>query len=566
MGLQQPEEQRAISTAREVLGSLIQAGVRDLVISPGSRSAPLAYAAAEAEHAGLLTIHVRIDERSAAFMALGLAQSTRTPVAVAATSGTAIGQMLPAVMEANHTATPLLVLSADRPDELHGTGASQSTKQKTLFGEHVRAALNVSAGQDPVAQVNQALIALAGSQLNPAGPVQLNLQFRDPLIPGEDETIGSQPWTNIQAGIWLGVVNQSSTAIVSAQVLPQRRTVVVAGHDAGEQAAEFAQLLGLPLFAEPSSNARFSTNAITHYRPLIAVGSEHIDRVVLFGRPTLSRPVAKLLADPRIDSAIWQPTPAPWYEPGRRREQPINSWEQLVEFAGVGAEGWLANWQDLDRHAQQIRALHGEESTLNGLDVAEVLWENQPEVLLLGSSNIVRDFDLAAKPTESHGTKVYANRGLAGIDGTISTAMGLAVGSGQRTVAVMGDITFAHDASSLMWAPSEPQPQLDVVVYNDGGGAIFSTLEHGAVDDSGRYAEAVERLFATAQQFDVQSLAKAYGWRYERATSRAQLSDILTQSEEKTLRLIEVPASRETLRADNQRLNQHISSLVWPEP
>lgn len=566
MGLQQPEEQRAITTAREVLGSLIQAGVRDLVISPGSRSAPLAYAAAEAEHAGLLTIHVRIDERSAAFMALGLAQSTRTPVAVAATSGTAIGQMLPAVMEANHTATPLLVLSADRPDELHGTGASQSTKQKTLFGEHVRAALNVSAGQDPVTHVNRALIALAGSQLNPAGPVQLNLQFRDPLIPGEDETIGSQPWTNIQAGIWPGVVNQSSTAIVSAQVLPQRRTVVVAGHDAGEQAAEFAQLLGLPLFAEPSSNARFSTNAITHYRPLIAVGSEHIDRVVLFGRPTLSRPVAKLLADPRIDSAIWQPTPAPWYEPGRRREQPINSWEQLVEFAGVGAEGWLANWQDLDRHAQQIRALHGEESTLNGLDVAEVLWENQPEVLLLGSSNIVRDFDLAAKPTESHGTKVYANRGLAGIDGTISTAMGLAVGSGQRTVAVMGDITFAHDASSLMWAPSEPQPQLDVVVYNDGGGAIFSTLEHGAVDDSGRYAEAVERLFATAQQFDVQSLAKAYGWRYERATSRAQLSDILTQSEEKTLRLIEVPASRETLRADNQRLNQHISSLVWPEP
>ncbi|MGP9528963.1 2-succinyl-5-enolpyruvyl-6-hydroxy-3-cyclohexene-1-carboxylic-acid synthase [Glutamicibacter sp. AOP5-A2-18] len=566
MGLQQPEEQRAISTAREVLVSLIQAGVRDLVISPGSRSAPLAYATAEAEHAGLLTIHVRIDERSAAFMALGLAQSTRTPVAVAATSGTAIGQMLPAVMEANHTATPLLVLSADRPDELHGTGASQSTKQKTLFGEHVRAALNVSAGQDPVTHVNRALIALAGSQLNPAGPVQLNLQFRDPLIPGEDETIGSQPWTNIQAGTWPGVVNQSSTAIVSAQVLPQRRTVVVAGHDAGEQAAEFAQLLGLPLFAEPSSNARFSTNAITHYRPLIAVGSEHIDRVVLFGRPTLSRPVAKLLADPRIDSAIWQPTPAPWYEPGRRREQPINSWEQLVEFAGVGAEGWLANWQDLDRHAQQIRALHGEESTLNGLDVAEVLWENQPEVLLLGSSNIVRDFDLAAKPTESHGTKVYANRGLAGIDGTISTAMGLAVGSGQRTVAVMGDITFAHDASSLMWAPSEPQPQLDVVVYNDGGGAIFSTLEHGAVDDSGRYAEAVERLFATAQQFDVQSLAKAYGWRYERATSRAQLSDILTQSEEKTLRLIEVPASRETLRADNQRLNQHISSLVWPEP
>ena len=565
MGLQQPDQQLAITTARAVLGTLIQAGIRDLVISPGSRSAPLAYAAAEAEFAGLLRVHVRIDERSAAFMALGLAQSTATPVALAATSGTAIGQMLPAVMEANHTSTPLLVLSADRPDELHGTGASQSTKQKALFGGHVRVALNVPAGRQAGTCVEQALEALQGTGLFPAGPVQLNLQFRDPLIPAENESIGHQYWARIQPGLWPAAGDALSAAAPAlAAGLPLRRTVVVAGHGAGAPAQAFAQELGLPLFAEPSSNARFSAHAITHYRPLIAVGAQRIERVVLFGRPTLSRPVAKLLADPKIQSAIWQPAPVAWYEAGRRRETPISQWNELQEFAGTAPSGWLAAWQELDARAQGLRGDLKRDGAINGLDVAEAIWERQPDVLLLGSSNIVRDFDLAARPGAADQATVYANRGLAGIDGTISTALGLAVGSGRRTVAVMGDITFAHDASALSWTPGEPQPQLDVVVYNDAGGAIFSTLEHGAVDGSGRYADAVERLFATPQQFDIQCLAKAYGWQYERATTKAELKNLLEQTGGARLRLIEVPASRDHLRADGQELNHRIGQLSWP--
>ncbi|WP_345470291.1 2-succinyl-5-enolpyruvyl-6-hydroxy-3-cyclohexene-1-carboxylic-acid synthase [Glutamicibacter ectropisis] len=565
MGSQPVDQQLAITTARQVLGTLIQAGIQDLVISPGSRSAPIAYAAAEAEFAGLLRIHVRIDERSAAFMALGLAQSTRRPVIVAATSGTAIGQMLPAVMEANHTATPLLVVSADRPDELHGTGASQSTKQKTLFGEHVRVALNVSAGAEPIEAIKQALLNLQGTQLVPAGPVQLNVQFRDPLIPADSESIKHQFWTEIRPGVWPDTVHaQSASDEVQAENLPRRRTVVVAGHEAGAQAQIFARQLGLPLFAEPSSNARYSEHAIAHYRPLISVGLERIERVVLFGRPTLSRPVAKLLADPRIESAIWQPGPVAWYEAGRRSETPIGKWQELREFAGTAPQGWLAAWQELDSQAQRIRSSRENESSINGLDVAQAIWEQQPNVLLLGSSNIVRDFDLAATPAGDHEGTVFANRGLAGIDGTISTALGLAVGSQQRTVAVMGDITFAHDASALSWTPGESQPELDVVVYNDAGGAIFSTLEHGAVDDSGRYADAVERLFATPQKFDIQYLAKAYGWQYERATTKSDLKNILEHTGDTKLRLIEVVASRENLRADNQNLNQSIGQLSWP--
>ena len=187
--------QPAIDTARQVLAGLIVAGVREIVLSPGSRSAPLAYAAAEAEATGVLRIHVRIDERSAGFLALGLSQGSQTPVALIATSGTAIGELLPAIMEANHTATPLLVLSADRPDELLGTGASQSTDQKQLFGTHVRTVLNVPAGADPSQALTEALSALAGSATRPGGPVQLNLQFRDPLTPGPTDTVANQRWT-----------------------------------------------------------------------------------------------------------------------------------------------------------------------------------------------------------------------------------------------------------------------------------------------------------------------------------------------------------------------------------
>lgn len=565
MGMQQPDEQRAITTARHVLSAVIRAGIRDLVISPGSRSAPLAYAAAEAAAAGILDIHVRIDERSAAFMALGLAQGTGRPAAVAATSGSAVGQMLPAVMEANHTATPLLVLSADRPDELHGTGASQSTRQKNLFGEHVRLAANVRAGADPQHELAQALAALAGNEQDPAGPVQLNLQFRDPLIPAPQERIEEQRWTAIEPGQW-PAPRQPDMSTLPVQQLKPRRSVVVAGHGSGEEAQQFAQDLGLPLFAEPSSNARFSANAIGHYRPLITVGLERIERVVLFGRPTLSRPVGKLLADPAIESVIWQPVPVAWYEQGRRRETPVSSWNELQEFAGSGAPGWLEAWQQLDTQALSVRQDLGRESAANGPAVAEAIWEHAPEVLLLGSSNIVRDFDLAARPAPARTMTVHANRGLAGIDGTIATALGLAQGSKRPTLAVMGDITFAHDASSLSWTPGEEQPVVDIVVYNDGGGAIFSTLEHGEVDASGRYANAVERLFATPQRLSLPALAEAYGWQYAKAETKEELGAVLAARRTANLRLIEVPASRSNLRAETLELNQAIGQLSWPTP
>ncbi|MGP4966094.1 2-succinyl-5-enolpyruvyl-6-hydroxy-3-cyclohexene-1-carboxylic-acid synthase [Glutamicibacter ardleyensis] len=562
MSARHEDGQPAIDTARQVLAGLIVAGVREIVLSPGSRSAPLAYAAAEAEATGVLRIHVRIDERSAGFLALGLSQGSQTPVALIATSGTAIGELLPAIMEANHTATPLLVLSADRPDELLGTGASQSTDQKQLFGTHVRTVLNVPAGADPSQALTEALSALAGSATRPGGPVQLNLQFRDPLTPGPTDTVANQRWTELDAALW-----QQSAQPVNWSVpegLEERRTVVVAGHDTGGEAQAFAQQLGLPLFAEPSSNARFSAHAIGHYRPLLAVGAAQIERVVLFGRPTLSRPVGRLLADPAVTTAIWQPTPVSWYEPGRRRERIISTPTELLSFAGKAPEHWLRSWQELDAQALAVcEELYGSEQ-LTGPSVAQTVWSTVNGPLLLGSSNIIRDFDLCAAPAAAASGQVFANRGLAGIDGTISTGLGLALATGKPTVSIMGDITFLHDASAMLWTPGEPAPDLDVVVYNDGGGAIFSTLEHGQVAESGRYGQAVERLFATPQNVQLQLLAIAYGWDYQQASTQAELRQVLRAPKPGKLRLIEITADRSTLREMNLELISRIAVLRWP--
>ncbi|MGP5014124.1 2-succinyl-5-enolpyruvyl-6-hydroxy-3-cyclohexene-1-carboxylic-acid synthase [Glutamicibacter ardleyensis] len=562
MSARHEDGQPAIDTARQVLAGLIVAGVREIVLSPGSRSAPLAYAAAEAEATGVLRIHVRIDERSAGFLALGLSQGSQTPVALIATSGTAIGELLPAIMEANHTATPLLVLSADRPDELLGTGASQSTDQKQLFGTHVRTVLNVPAGADPSQALTEALSALAGSATRPGGPVQLNLQFRDPLTPGPTDTVANQRWTELDAALW-----QQSAQPVNWSVpegLEERRTVVVAGHDTGGEAQAFAQQLGLPLFAEPSSNARFSAHAIGHYRPLLAVGAAQIERVVLFGRPTLSRPVGRLLADPAVTTAIWQPTSVSWYEPGRRRERIISTPTELLSFAGKAPDQWLRSWQELDAQALAVcEELYGSEQ-LTGPSVAQTVWSTVNGPLLLGSSNIIRDFDLCAAPAAAASGQVFANRGLAGIDGTISTGLGLALATGKPTVSIMGDITFLHDASAMLWTPAEPAPDLDVVVYNDGGGAIFSTLEHGQVAESGRYGQAVERLFATPQNVQLQPLAIAYGWDYQQASTQAELRQVLRAPKPGKLRLIEITADRSTLREMNLELISRIVELRWP--
>lgn len=554
----------SIGAARIAVTALLDGGVRHVVVAPGSRSAPMAYALAEAEASGRVRLHVRIDERDAGFTALGLALSTQAPVAVVTTSGTAVGNLLPAVMEANHSAVPVVAISADRPEELHGTGANQTTTQLDLFGDHVRFAVDVPAGDHPQKAVATALYAATGAlEDTPPGPVQVNLAFRDPLVPADGDalpTAGGHGVFHYDAGPQALVLPEAS------RELAERRTVVLAGHDAGPVAEAFARAHGLPLLAEPSSNARFGPNAVGPYRVLLEhfgpQSASPIERVVLFGRATLSRPVAALLARESVETAIYQPVPVAWYEAGRRREVPIETLPELAEFAGRGSTEWLDSWLLAGAAAQHgLDGVLAGETLASGPSVGATVWEHSRGQLVLGSSNGIRDVDLAGQPHAEPVASVYANRGLAGIDGTIATATGIALGSGRETTVLLGDVTFLHDAGGLLLGHGEPVPDLRIVVLNDSGGAIFSLLEHGAVEDSGAYGTAVERLFGTPHSVDIAALAAAYGVGHQAVSTTAELASAL-KAPLKGRTIVEVRVDRTGLRALHARIKEAISAAV----
>ena len=555
----------SLQAARAAVSALTAAGVTDVVIAPGSRSAPLAYALAEAEVQGRVRVHVRIDERVAGFTALGLARGGHRPAAVVTTSGTAVGELMPAVMEAHHAGVPLVVLSADRPAELHGTGANQTTVQPGIFAEFPAASANIRAGEDPSGAIGAAFAKVSAG--TPVGPVHINLQFRDPLIPQDSddaepaEPAGPDTGTSDPA---LSAETEATgrEAAVLAHHEGAHRAVVIAGDGAGEIAALFARRAGLPLLAEPSSNARFGPNAIGAYRLLLEELGPEIERVIVFGRPTLSRPVAALLARRDVDKAIYVPRPVNWFTAGRRTETIITDLAGLFDFAGAGAPGWLERWQSASAAAMSaLSALLDGQRELNGLHVADLVWDHTDGNLVLGSSNPIRDLDLVAAP-DWHPLDVYANRGLAGIDGTIATAAGIALANGIPTRVLLGDLTFLHDAGALLLGTGEPEPDLQIVVLNDGGGGIFSTLEHGALGEAQEeYTAVVERFFGTPHTVDLAALAAAYAVPHRLVRTIDEL-DAALDAPVSGRSIIEVPVRRASLRNLHARVRKAVQDVL----
>ncbi|WP_035781979.1 2-succinyl-5-enolpyruvyl-6-hydroxy-3-cyclohexene-1-carboxylic-acid synthase [Arthrobacter sp. H14] len=592
----------SMEMAGRAVAALLDGGVRHIVVAPGSRSAPLAYALAAAEAEGTVRLHVRIDERDAGFTALGLALVSGCPVAVVTTSGTAVGNLMPSVMEANHSAVPLIVVSADRPEELRGTGANQTTRQAGLFGTAVRYDVDVPAGADPAGSVATGIAAALGTGTSRLagvrGPVQLNLAFRDPLTPvlepgsaakpsrqdgtevsrgrtGQDELAAldfpdrregvEQP--NVSGDPGRAVESRDGSDRVALRTPgSEHRTVVVAGAGAGAGAELFASLLRLPLFADPTSNARHGANAVGPYRLLLEHLGQDIERVVLFGRPTLSRQVAALLARTDVETAFYEPEPVAWYESGRRRERPIATRDELAEFAGTGPAGWLASWQEAaDRSEAALDSVLAREPVVTGLQVARSLWADTTRRnarLVVGSSNPIRDLDLAARPAERSWAGVFANRGIAGIDGTIATATGIALAEPEReTRLLLGDLTLLHDVGGLFLGSGEASPNLQIIVLNDAGGGIFSLLEHGLLGESDQYRDSVERLFGTPHTVDISALAQAYGVRYRLAGTAVELEGALAERI-RGRSIIEVRTERADLRNLHQRIKDAIRTAV----
>ncbi len=544
------------TAAVAVLRALLDGGVRDLVLAPGSRSAPLAIAGYAADVAADLRLHVRIDERSAGFLALGLATGSRRPVAVVTTSGTAVGNLLPAVMEAAHAGRSLLVVSADRPASLRGTGANQTTWQEGIFGRFAPCHdLDVAATEDEIRTAVATLCARSG-------PGHLNLQLREPLVPHtppwwpgdgfEDtgtaggqvpETAGGHPPEAATPG------PPQSPAVSLA---PGPRTVVVAGDDAGKAGRLLAEAGGYPLLAEPTSGSRAGDHAIRTYRLLLQTPvAEAIERVVVLGHPTLSRPVTALLSRPDVE--VWSVVGRSGIATDPARQAHTLAAPPVV--AAPGDPAWLARWREADgRLSADVDRFVDALPELDALHVAaEVGAALGPgETLVVGSSNPVRDLDLMLAPYPPRQRRmVVGNRGLAGIDGLVSTALGVALGRerGGRTLALLGDLTFLHDANGLVLGPDEPRPDLTLVVVNDDGGSIFALLEQGA----GEYAAAFERVFATPHGVDLAARCAATGTAYRLARTRAELRDALAEPSS-GVRVLEARVSREHRRATAQTL------------
>jgi 2-succinyl-5-enolpyruvyl-6-hydroxy-3-cyclohexene-1-carboxylate synthase len=552
--------------ARTVLDELVRGGVQHLVLSPGSRSAAVAFAAHALAEAGRVSLHVRIDERSAGFVALGLARTSRRPVAVITTSGTAVANLHPAVLEASHAGIPLVVVSADRPASLRGTGANQTTDQVKVFGSTVRAFADVPAavpGHREAEQVAgwrslvaRSLVTAVGGAGAARGPVHLNLQLEGPSTPdvpdgwqaAVDGRGADRPWTKREA---------AARAAEPSFMAGARPTVVVAGDDAGPPARVLAEVGGWPLLAEPTSGSRTGANAIRTYRLLL--GDEElagrIERVVVCGHPTLSRPITRLLSRGDVEVvAVVAPGGAAWTDPGHTVDRVV----ELDPTAGSRPGGreprapspWLQEWLDRDEAlGAALDGLLSESTDLSPHQVAGAVARALPPggLLFVGASNPIRDLDLMV-PRYRVGDRrmVIANRGLSGIDGTVSSSIGAALGRphSSRSFALMGDLTFLHDQNGLVLGPDEPRPDLTIVVVNDDGGSIFSLLEQGADEHAGSF----ERLFGTPHGVQLEAVCGATRTPYTRVSGRAELEAALAR-EPRGIEVVEAVVRRDDRRA-----------------
>ncbi|OBK14468.1 2-succinyl-5-enolpyruvyl-6-hydroxy-3-cyclohexene-1-carboxylic-acid synthase [Mycobacterium asiaticum] len=547
--------------ARVVVDELIRGGVRDVVLCPGSRNAPLAFALHDADRAGRLRLHVRIDERTAGYLAIGLsigASNGHAPVCIAMTSGTAVANLGPAVVEANYARVPLIVLSANRPYEMLGTGANQTMEQLGYFGSQVRATISLGLAEDAperMAALNatwrsatsRVLVAAMGFRTANAGPVHFDIPLREPLVPDPEHLNAPTPPGRPDGKPWTYTPPVTFDQPLDIDLTPD--TIVIAGHGAGS----YPNLGDLPTVAEPTAPP-----AANPLHPL-ALPLIRPQQVIMLGRPTLHRPVSALLADPNVP--VYALTTGPRW-PDVSGNSQANGTRAVT--TGTPNAAWLRRCAELNQQAvAAVRDQLAEHPLTTGLHVAAaVAGALRPgDQLVLGASNPVRDAALVSLDT--NGIQVRSNRGVAGIDGTVSTAIGAALSYEQtyeqtyertheragdqddppRTVALIGDLTFVHDSSGLLIGPTEPTPRrLTIVVSNDNGGGIFELLEQG----DPRFRDVSSRIFGTPHDVDVGALCRAYHVE-SRQIEVDELADALEEPGA-GMRVLEVKADRSSLR------------------
>jgi 2-succinyl-5-enolpyruvyl-6-hydroxy-3-cyclohexene-1-carboxylate synthase len=535
--------------ATVLVDELIRCGLREAVVAPGSRSAPLAMALYAASDR--VRLHVRVDERSASFLALGLAKAGGRPVAVVCTSGTAAAHFHAAAIEADESGVPLLLLTADRPPELRGTGANQTIDQIKLYGGAVRWFCEAGVPEDRPGQAGywrslacRAWAQAAGNGGTFPGPVHLNLPFRDPLVPdaaGEQlpgELAGrpdGAPWTTVTG----------APASLTLELDWTERGVVICGDGTADPAgvAELASAAGWPLLAEPSSGARRGAVALGAYQYLLDcaefMSAHRPDVIVSAGRAGLTRGQLALLRSPAGPHVVLSQGPGRWSDPARSATA-VAGRVVLRGAPGDRQSDWLRSWQAADAAARtaadQALAADGQlsepllaRSVAGALPAGALLW--------VASSLPARDLDRHMEPRPD--LRILASRGASGIDGLVSSAIGAALahqaaGRGPAA-ALLGDIAVVHDAPGLILGPAEPRPDLCLIVVNNDGGGIFSALEQAA------FPGPFERVFGTPHGTDFAALAETAGMPYTLLTTAADLPEVLSQP---GLRMAELRTSR----------------------
>lgn len=505
--------------ARSIVQSCLDSGAEQVVIAPGSRNAPLSWAFAQAEKAGLIKIQVRIDERDAGFLALGIAKATKKPVPVVVTSGSAVANLLPAIVEAFHSAVPVIVLSADRPASARGKSAPQTINQFGLFGTFVKSQIDVTAGDTSALEISKVIDSTVSSR---PGPVQVNVQFEMPLMPDANE-MEWQPKAPSHNSI-------SKTECHQKEIEVSGHGIFVVGDNSDPEAVQeinqISQEIGWPIIWEPTANAHMLPNAISHGVVLLqAEVTPKVDVVVTLGTVGLSRAILGLLKSVPTHLAIHSATA------GSDLPDPVSSANEILECVPklkttVDPE-WLSQWQTLDNKADASIVAALAPDTLSGPSAAQLVWNQagEDDQLFVAASWPVRH--LEAHASKRKGLQVFGNRGANGIDGLISTATGVAIGTKKRTVLLMGDIAFLHDLGGLNLGEGQDQPNLTIVVLDNNGSGIFSQLEQGADE----YKEHYEKVFGTPHGKDLWVIAESLGIPAKQVTTKTELKFALESFE-----------------------------------
>jgi 2-succinyl-5-enolpyruvyl-6-hydroxy-3-cyclohexene-1-carboxylate synthase len=553
----------SLACAWALVDELVGAGMRHACLSPGSRSTPLALALSRHPH---VELHVHLDERSSAFFALGIAKATLRPVAVACTSGTAAAELFPAVVEASQSRMPLVLLTADRPPRLRGTGANQTIDQIELYGRYARAFLEppVPAVVADVEAWRDAGRSALDAMLPTPGPVHVNCPFEEPLSPSDEATSPSRTrssgWERRAQRPEASLTQEEADELV--RLVSGARGVAFFGAwptiDDGP-ARLWSDVLGWPVIAEPQSNTRLPDQALTAGQVLLGSGwlaGHEPDVVVQLGAAPTTRASQALIAAAREVIVVDQFHLEPDTEGRATLRLHVDPGEISVEGARPAPAWWTEDWQRADERARVAM-----DSFLDGIAepfeprVARDLAASTPAggTLFVGNSSPIRDLDLAMAPRE--GLRILANRGASGIDGMVSTALGIACAGPGPTFALLGDLSFLHDVGAFLWSTRRGS-RLSMVVLNNGGGQLFAQLPQRGLPEH-------KQLFLTPHDLDLGQVCAAGGAGHERIERSDDLIPALARTDAGSgLMVLEVMVDAERQRHHRAELKAAIDDAL----